>query len=147
MTARWLAGLLCALAVVGCGGGGGGGGKSKSCADVFTTPVSYTGQEVVAGCYNPGTYDITATVSQTSGTCDMVFTWGAVGGSTHDCEAKLSGDATNGYDVDSNSGGCSAYINSASIHLPPNLSTFTGTFDWTVTCGSGTTTFENIAQE
>jgi hypothetical protein len=142
MAKRLLAGMVCSL-VVGCGGGGGGGGAGpKSCADVFTTPANYGGQEVVVGCYVPGTYNITASISQTTGTCNAQLNWQAASGSSHACAATLSGDATSGYDLDFS--GCSL---PGAIHVPPDLSTFTGHFNWTVTCGSGTTTFQDIAKK
>jgi len=138
MMARILAGFVCSLALVGCGGGSSG---SKSCANVFTTPVSYSGQEVVAGCYYPGTYSITASISQTAGTCNAQFDWQATSGSAHQCAATLSGDTSSGYDLDFSN--CSL---PGAIHIVPDLSTFTGHFSWTVSCGSGTTTFQNIAR-
>jgi len=142
MTAKRLAGLVCALAAVGCGGGGGGGGKKASCANVFTTAVDYAGQEVVVGCYYPGTYTIGASITQTPGSCNAEFDWQATTGSPHGCAATLSGDATSGYDLDFES--CSL---PGSIHVAPDLSTFTGGFGWTVSCGSGTTTFQDIAKQ
>ncbi len=149
MTAKSLAMLACSLLVLGCGGGGGGsggggggGGKKVSCADLFTTAVSYGGQEVVAGCYYPGTYDITASITQTAGTCDAVFQWQSVSGSPHQCAATLSGDATSGYLLDF--GDCSL---PGSIQVSADLSTFSGHFDWTVSCGSGTTTFQNVVRK
>lgn len=111
-----------------------------TCTDLFVTPINYAGQEVVVGCYEPGTYSISGSITQTAGTCTVTFDY-----SSHWCQGTLSGNATDGYDITST--GCSSYITSASIHLPPNLSTFTGGFDWTVSCGSGTTTFENIVKQ
>ena len=128
-------------ALIALGACGGDGQQGVTCADVFTTTVKYGGQEVVAGCYFPGTYAITASIAQSHGTCDAQFAWQAVSGAAHQCAATLSGDATRGYDLDFER--CSL---PGSIHVLPDLSAFTGGFRWTVTCGSGTTTFQNMAK-
>jgi len=135
--------IVCSLVGLGCGGDNGGSGSvGKTCADVFTAAIRFAGQEVVTGCYYPGTYSITASISQTKGTCDALFDWQSVSGSAHECSATLSGDATGGYNLDFST--CSL---PGSIHVAGDLSTFTGQFNWTVSCGSGTTVFQNISKQ
>ena len=140
---RLLEAIVFSALLVGCGDSvestkDGGG----NCTDVFTTKVNYAGQEVVVGCYYPGTYSITASIVQTSGTCQAVFQWQSASASSHQCTATLSGNATSGYDLDYPT--CSL---PGAIHVLPDLSSFTGHFDWTVSCGSGTTTFQSITRK
>ncbi len=113
--------------------------------DIFVPTVSYLVTETAVGVpesCNSGHWDnIGASISQTAGTCNVVFAF-----STHSCQAALSGDSTNGYDVVSTAGGCGPYI-TASIHVAPSLATFTGAFQWTAACGAGTTTFSNVVKQ
>jgi PKD repeat protein len=113
--------------------------------DIFIPTVNYLMTETAVGVpqsCNSGSWDnITASISQTAGTCNVVFAF-----STHSCQAELSGDSTNGYDVVSTAGGCGPYI-TASIHVAPSLANFTGAFHWTASCGTGTTTFSNVVKQ
>ena len=145
--------LVAACSGGGSGGGGGGGGgadggdegggQSLSCTGLFGTKgagANYVGNERVTGCYNPGVYSTTATVAPTDSGCYLM--WQAAGGSPHSCPATLSGDASSGYDLHF----CQGQNLEGAIHFPPDRSTFTGSYNYTVSCGSGTTYFESITR-
>ncbi|HET6440331.1 MAG TPA: hypothetical protein VFG59_19865 [Anaeromyxobacter sp.] len=141
MTARLLAGLLCALAAVGCGGGGGGGDKPTTCTLNIDGYV-YSGTEYLTGC---GLTDYASAVSltfhQAASSCD--FTVDAPHGT---CTGSLKDDKSMKWL-------CPPYGSvvyyEATATLSADLSTLSGSFTWggwSGHCATGevaTTTFND----
>jgi hypothetical protein len=135
MTTNRIAAIACAAFVVACGGSSGGGGDSCN-TGLFATAASYSGKEDVVGVNNCVKYlgvAFTATITQTQGTCDAALAL-HTSSASHTCSGQL-----NGYDLPFT---CTDGYHGA-VAFQSDLSTFSGSFQWTAGSCSGTTTFES----
>jgi len=124
---------LSILAVIlsACGGGGDGG----NCA--FIGGTTYTGMETLNGCGYSMQLTETYEFYQSKNSCDIT-----VGTPLESCDGKLSGDTLTWTCPPHNS----VTYQQATATFSADLTTFNGSFNWTGTGCSATTTLSNFTK-